>query len=157
VVEQVGFVIISASTGREILAEKHIVYQPKTTDELIQYYNQPREIVEFSVNAYRRITGDNPVHDDPTNQPIWSAVKTRIRKIMRRRAIKVYAKGASLERTVFGKAFEIDDLEYYGCPKYPMEIHDPLEECRFFAKFIPELTASGPMVYFYQPPTGIYW
>ena len=142
VVEQVAFVIISAATGREILAEKHIIFQPKDVAELVEHYNQPREIVEFAVNAYRRITGDNHIHSDPAANPTWSAVKTRVRKIMRRRAIKVYAKGAALERTVFGKAFEIDDLEYYGCPKYPIAIHDPLEECRFFSKFIPELSPA---------------
>lgn len=139
VVEQVGVVLLSASTGQEIMGEKHIVYQPHDSAHLCWWYRQPPEVVEYAVSAYRRITGDEPVHNDPMVHPTWSAVRTRLRKILRRRAIKVYAKGAALERTVFGRAFEIDDLEYYGCPKYPLAVHDPLEECRFFAQYIPEL------------------
>lgn len=139
IVEQVGFVLISSSTGKEIMGEKHIVYQPYDDHSLAAQYGQPQEIVDYASSAYRRITGDNPIHDDPSRHPTWCAVKTRLRKILRRRAIKVYAKGAALERTVFGKAFPIYDLEWTGCPKYPEPIHDPLEECRFFANYIPEL------------------
>lgn len=139
VVEQVGVVMISASTGREIMGEKHMVYQPYDTPGLCRWYKQPEDVVERAVSAYRRITGDDPTHGDPLAHPTWSAVRTRLRRILRRRAIRVYAKGAALERTVFGRAFEIDDLEWYGCPKYPLAIHDPLEECRFFSQYIPEL------------------
>jgi hypothetical protein len=154
VVEQVGFVLISAETGAEVLGEKHIIYQPYDTAGLCAHYGQPLPVVEWAVSAYKRITGDDPVHTDPGQNPSWSAVRTRIRKICRRRAIKVYAKGAALERTVFSGAFEIADLEWCvdcvrklnfhllcrtGCPKYPGLIHDPLCECRYFAQFIPEL------------------
>ena len=139
VVEQVGVVLISASTGREILGEKHIVLQIQNEKELADFYHQPLYVVENASRAYRMITGDNPIHNDPMKQPSWSAVRTRLRKILRRRAIKVYAKGAALERTVFGDSFDIYDLEWTGCPKYPLAIHDPLEECRFFANYIPEL------------------
>lgn len=139
VVEQVGVVLVSASTGEEIFGEKHIVFQPYDETHLSWWYQQPPEVVRYASFAYRRITGDDPLHADPMMHPSWCAVRTRLRKILRRRAIKVYAKGAALERTVFGRSFEIDDLEDTGCPKYPEAIHDPLEECRFFARYIPEL------------------
>lgn len=139
IVEQVGFVLISSSTGSEIMGEKHIVYQPYDDSSLAAQYGQPQEVVDYASSAYKRITGDDPIHNDPMKHPTWCAVKTRLRKILRHRAIKVYAKGAALERTVFGKAFPIYDLEWTGCPKYPLSIHDPLEECRFFANYIPEL------------------
>jgi hypothetical protein len=139
VVEQVGVVLVSANTGQEIMGEKHIVYQPHDEFRLSWWYRQPQEVVEYASSAYRRITGDDPVHNDPMVHPTWCAVRTRLRRILRHRAIKVFAKGAALERTVFGKAFNIYDLEWTGCPKYPLTIHDPLEECRFFANYIPEL------------------
>ncbi len=140
VVEQVGFVLISAKTGLEILGEKFLVFQPMDANALSMYYRQPRQVVDYAINAYGRITGDDYIHNDPNLHPIWGAVKTRIRKIINRRAIKVYAKGAALERTVFSNAFDLLDLEWYGCPKYPLAVHDPLEECRFFSSYIPELS-----------------
>lgn len=139
VVEQVAILLISAETGDELVAEKHIVYQPYDTSALSAKYGQDIRTVIGSVEAYKRITGDDPVHSDPSIHPSWSAVRNRVRKIFRRRAIRVYAKGAGLERTVFGTSFDIDDLEWYNCPKYPGLIHDPLEECRFFSKYVPEM------------------
>jgi hypothetical protein len=142
VVEQVACVIMSAATGKEIFGEKHIVYQPFNAEGLLNHYGQPPEVVQKAIDGYTHVTHDDPVHDDPLIHPTWSAVRNRIRKILRRRAIKVYAKGASLERTVFGSTLEIQDLEWWGCPKYPEAVHDPLLECRFFAKYIPEITAK---------------
>lgn len=139
VVEQIAVVLMSASTGEEIFAEKHNVWQPKDHRELSDFYGQPFEVVDRAISAYGRITGDNYLHDDALRHPVWRAVKTRIRKILRHRAIKIYAKGASLERTVFGGSIPIADLEWSGCPKYPYALHDPLEECRFFSQYIPEL------------------
>jgi hypothetical protein len=139
VVEQVAVVLMSASTGAEIFAEKHMVYQPENADALEAHYGQPRHVIDAAIDAYSRITGDDYVHDDPMNNPSWRAVRNRVRKILRRRAIRVYAKGADLERIVFGSSMNIKDLAHYGCPRYPGAIHDPLEECRFFAGYIPEL------------------
>jgi hypothetical protein len=147
-VEQVAFILVSPSTGQELLAEKHMVYQPLGVAELVSTYGQPKEVVEAATSAYTRITDDvNFVHADPMTYPSWSATRNRIRKILRRRAIKVYAKGAALERAVFKDSLFIDDLEWSGCPKYPLSVHDPLLECRFFARFIPELQ------YFYANTT----
>lgn len=139
VVEQVACVIVSAATGKEIFAEKHMVYQPHNAEGLVRHYGQPMEVVQRAIDGYVMITHDDPVHENPMIHPTWSAVRNRIRKILRRRAIRIYAKGASLERTVFGSSLEISDLEWYGCPKYPEAVHDPLLECRFFAKHIPEV------------------
>lgn len=116
-----------------------MVYQPYDAYQLCCQYRQPPWTVDGAIRAYIMITNDNPVHDNPSIHPMWSAVRTRIRKILSRRAIKIYAKGAALERTVFGRAMKIDDLEWTGCPKYPERVHDPLLECRFFAQYIPEL------------------
>lgn len=139
VVEQVACVIMSSSTGKEVFGEKYMVYQPYDLSGLVSHYGQSYDQTKFATEAYSRITGDNPVHDDPYIHPPWSAVRNRLRKILRRRAIEIYAKGADLERTVFGPSMTILDLEWWGCPKYPLQIHDPLEECRFFAKYIPKL------------------
>lgn len=144
VVEQLGCVIMSASDGAEVFAEKHMVYQPYDAEGLVRHYGQPPEVVRTAMDGYTMVTGDDPLHDDPARFPSWSAVRNRIRKILKRRAIRVYAKGAALERTVFGSALEIFDLEWTGCPRYPEKIHDPLEECRFFARFIPEFGAKKP-------------
>lgn len=139
VVEQVACVIISAATCQEIFAEKHMVYQPFGPDGLVTHYGQPMSVVQKAIDGYTYITRDDPVHNDPMIHPTWSAVRNRIRKILRRRAIRIYAKGASLERTVFGSTLDICDLEWTGCPRYPEPVHDPLLECRFFSQYIPEL------------------
>lgn len=139
VVEQVACIIISAANKNEIFAEKHMVYQPFDATGLVEHYRQPPSVVHKALYGYKLVTNDDPVHDNPAIHPSWSAVRNRIRKILRRRAINIYAKGASLERTVFGSCLEIKDLEWTGCPVYPYQVHDPLEECRFFAKYVPEL------------------
>lgn len=139
VVEQLGVVLMSAASGEELLAERHMVYQPLDACDLSAEYELPYDLVNRSVLAYRHITGDNPVHADPTTNVPWNAVRNRIRKILRRRAIKIYAKGAGLERSVFSGTLVVHELEDVGCPKYPGEFHDPLEECRFFSRYIPEL------------------
>jgi hypothetical protein len=143
VVEQVACIIMSSATGKEIFAEKHMVYQPFDANGLVMHYGQSMDVVRRAIDGYVHVTRDNPVHDDPMNNPTWSAVRNRLRKILRRRAIRVYAKGASLERTVFGSTIDVQDLEWWGCPKYPEAVHDPLLECRFFANYIPEFGANA--------------
>lgn len=143
VVEQIACVILSAATGNVVFAEKHFVYQPYDVPGLCAHYGCPLNCVSKSVSIYRQMTGDDPVHMDPMTNPTWSAVRNRLRKILRRRAIKVYAKGAALERTVMGSFLCIQDLEWYGCPKYPEEIHDPLKECLFFSQYIPEIAMNN--------------
>lgn len=142
VVEQVACVIMSASTGSEIFAEKHMVYQPFNAEGLSKYYSHPVSAVQNAIAGYTCVTHDNPVHDNPMVNPPWNAVRNRIRKILTRRAIRIYAKGAALERTVFGSSMAIQDLEDFNCPKYPGAVHDPLLECRFFAQYIPELRST---------------
>jgi hypothetical protein len=142
IVEQVAFVLTSASTGEELLAEKWMVWQPNDIMGLCNWCRQPLPSVARAVRAYVDITHDEPVHNDPTIHYSWSAVRNRVRIILRRRAIKIYAKGAALERDVFNHSLDIHDLEDVQdpkCEKYPYMPHDPLEECRWFAKFIPEL------------------
>jgi hypothetical protein len=155
VVEQVACVIISASTGLEVFAEKHIVYQPYDANGLVQHYGQSMETTMIAIDGYVTVTHDNPIHDDSRIHPSWGAVRNRLRKILRRRAIKIYAKGANLERIVFGSTLDIDDLEWFGCPKYPEKVHDPLLECRFFARYIPELSVRNSAIR--QPMTTFFY
>ena len=139
VVEQVAFAMYNIVTGQEVMSEKHMIYQPMNTRALIQTYsNIPAYIIENSVAAYKRITADEPIHNDPLLHLSWQSIRKRLTTILRKRNIRVYAKGAAMERAVFGHAFTIVDLEDYGCPKYPLPIHDPQAECRFFIKFAPE-------------------
>lgn len=142
IVEQVAFVLMSAENGREILAEKWYVWQPNDVEGLCNWTRQPLAVVNRAVAAYREITHDDHVHNDPAVHYPWSAVRNRVRKILRRRAIKIYAKGAALEREVFNHSLDIHDLEDVEnpkCPRYPYMPHDPLEECRWFSRYVPEL------------------
>lgn len=142
VVEQVAFVLYDVN-GREVWAEKHSIYQPYDIANLVAIYGVPQAIVEKSVEAYKRITGDDPVHSDHAKHERWSEVRKHIQKSCQYHAAAVYAKGTSLEASVFYGAIEFLDLAWWGCPKYPLPIHDPLKECRFFATYIPEIRAKA--------------
>ena len=145
VVEQIAFVLYD-DDGREVWAEKHFIYQPYDNISLVRLYGVPLEIVERSVAAYKRITGDEPVHNDP-HKPYerWSVVRRHVQKACQYHARRVYAKGISLETSVFYGNIEFLDLAWWGCPKYPLALHDPLQECRFFAMYIPEIRARSTL------------
>jgi hypothetical protein len=139
-VEQIAFVVVSPKPYRKLLiAEKHYIYQPYDFSQLCIRYNQNPNVVMNAINAYMYITHDNYIHDMPVIHPPWNAVRTRITKILSGRSIKIYAKGAQLERTVLPRGIDIYDLNDFGCPKFPDKIHDPLAECLFFSNYIPEL------------------
>lgn len=142
VVEQLGLILRSNTTGEELLAEKFFIYQPLDTIGITRKYQCPFQVANYAVNAYRMVTGDNPIHANKRDHFKWSRVRSHVLRLIRNRVIKTYAKGAALERMVLGNKIYIDDLEWFQCPRYPLNLHDPLEECRFFASFIPELMPS---------------
>lgn len=138
IVEQIAFVLYNIN-GVEVWAEKHMIYQPNNVDSLSKMYGVSRETVQKSVDAYSRITQDDPVHANSKVFSRWSNVRKHIQRACRDHAAVVYAKGPALEASVFYGTIEFLDLAWWGCPKYPLAVHDPLLECRFFAQFIPEI------------------
>lgn len=138
IVEQIAFVLYNLD-GVEVWAEKHMIEQPLNGDELSRKYGVDREIVQRSLDAYERITKDNHIHPKNSGYEKWATVRNHIKKAFTDHAAKVYAKGPALEISVFYNSVTIDDLALYGCPKYPGKVHDPLNECRYFAQFIPEI------------------
>lgn len=138
VVEQLAFVLYSEE-GAEVWAEKHMIYQPYDERSLSEMYDVDIQTVKKSADAYRRITGDNPIHPNPIVHERWTDVRKHVQRACRDHAATVYAKGISLESSVFYGALDFQDLAWWGCPKYPLPIHDPLNECRFFAQWIPEI------------------
>jgi hypothetical protein len=137
IVEQVAIVLID-QWGREAFGAKYMVYQPMDTLQIASSYRVDIDIVNKSSDAYKRITGDNPVHRDLRRYEKWSTVRKRIMQLCRDYALVVYAKGISLENSVFYGELDFHDLAWYNCPKFPLALHDPLVECRFFAQYIPE-------------------
>ena len=137
VVEQVAIVLID-NWGREVLGEKHMVYQPMDNLQLAAAYGATLADVKKSSEAYNRITGDGFIHKDVRRYERWSNVRKRVMKLCRDHALLVYAKGIALETAVFYGELEFQDLAWTGCPRYPLALHDPLQECRFFAQYIPE-------------------
>lgn len=142
VVEQVAFVLYDLD-GREVWAEKHWIYQPYDCLGLTMLYGVQPSIVEKSMEAYRRITGDEPVHADALRFTRWADVRRHVQRSCRFHAAAVYAKGIQLESSVFYGTIDFRDLAWWGCPKYPLALHDPLSECRFFANYIPEIRARA--------------
>lgn len=140
IVEQVGFVLVDA-LGREVLGEKHMIFQPFNADQIARRYAMNPAEVYRAVAGYRLVTRDNYVHDYPQlyGYKQWGPVRKRITQICRQYAAATFAKGMELEYRVFFGEIPFLDLAWWGAPKYPNEIHDPLSECRFFSQFIPDL------------------
>jgi len=142
IVEQIAFVLYDAD-GREAWAEKHFIYQPHGAEALSQIYGTPIEVVDESIYHYKRITGDEPVHADAARFPRWAGIRKHVQRALADHAAAVYAKGISLETSVFYGAVNFLDLAWWGCPRFPLPLHDPLVECRFFANYIPEIRARS--------------
>ena len=98
-------------------------------------------VVLKAVDGYRKVTHDNYVHDYPMlyGYKQWGPVRKRITQICRLYAVCAYAKGMDLEYRVFFGEIPFLDLAWWGAPKYPNDVHDPLSECRFFSQYIPDL------------------
>jgi len=141
IVEQIAYVLCDQN-GMEVLAEKYFVYQPKSESDIAAEYGIPLEVVRKSADAYRSITGDEPIHSDKSKYTEWAVVKRHILEILKERAYLIYAKGINLENSVFNGELPLRDLAWWGVPKYPYQVHDPLDECRFFSKYIPEIKKS---------------
>lgn len=143
VVESIAFVLYNID-GTQVWGERHEIYQPHNAEKLAKIYGVRKELVQTSYDAYKRITGDpNPVHADPLIHKRWCEIRKHIQRACEDHAIVVYAKGTTLEASIFYGAIEFVDLALYGCPKYPYPVHDPFKECQFFAQFIPEIRARA--------------
>lgn len=138
VVLQAAIVVVDAY-GCEALAEKHMVYQPLTAPQLEASYKLEPSIVDRGIRGYETITQDSYIHADSTRYARWGAVRKRLQQICQRYAVVVYAKGIDLEYRVFYGELPFYDLAWYGATKYPLPVHDPLMECRYFVQFIPDL------------------
>lgn len=136
-VEQIGFLIVDYF-GRELYAKKFIVEQPLTAAELTQRYSIDPMSLQTAIGGYVKVTGDSYIHPKSHTTYTWRGVCSELHEMIRQYKPILWAKGANLERRVFGREYIINDLQDYNCPKYPQgKLHDPLAECRFFAQFIP--------------------
>ena len=143
IVEQVAIILVNMY-GREVLAEKHMIYQPMNAEQLVQAYDLEPQVVQRGIDGYMLVTHDNYVHDNPYSYERWGTVRKRVVHICQMYALAVYAKGIALEYRVFYGELPFLDLVWWGAKKYPGEVHDPLLECRFFAQYIPDLI-KGPV------------
>jgi hypothetical protein len=138
IVEQAAIILVDIN-GYEVFAAKYMIYQPKDLMEISNEYTIPYKTVVGSALAYTTITADNYLHNNKNNYLEWFAIRNHIKRICKDYAAKVYAKGTLLENSVFYGEIVFHDLAMWGCPRFPYEIHDPLAECRYFARYIPEL------------------
>lgn len=135
-VEQIGFIIIDRF-GRELFAKKFYIEQPLNERELSERYSFNAGALRAAINGYEWVTGDSYIHPKTRYTYTWSEACTVLHGIINQYRPIIWAKGAALERRVFGM-YIINELEDFGCPKYPSERkHDPLEECWYFSQFIP--------------------
>lgn len=135
IAEQLAVVFYDRN-GTERWAEHHIVHQPFTEAGLRDVYCIPGPLVCRAISGYYKVTGDHFIH---TGGVRWRDVRAHIISECNVFAIKIYAKGPQLENALFGGALRVEDLAPFGCPKYPRKVHNPLEECRFFSQWIPEI------------------
>lgn len=140
IVEQVGFVHLDVFNN-EIFGYKFIVTQQLAVLDIAARYGLSAEVVKRACANYSKITADSIIHNEGHR---WCDVRSYIAQLCGDPYVCAFAKGAALERRLFGRYFPIYELEDFQCPKYPLPIHDPLEECRFFARntFIPSITYS---------------
>jgi hypothetical protein len=140
IVEQVAFVHLDPRNN-ELFSNKFIVIQQLGVSDICAKYSLSVPVVEKACNNYSRITGDGIIHQEGHR---WCDVRAYMIELCCEPSVFTYAKGATLERKLFGRYFPVYELEEFNCPKYPYPIHDPLEECRFFARnvFIPYYATS---------------
>ena len=137
-VEQAAIVLVDC-LGQEVLGEKHMIYQPMDAGQLGAAYEVDPETVQRGIAGYEKVTHDGYIHADVSFYERWGIVRKRIVRICQRYAVAVYAKGIDLEYRVFYGELPFFDLAWYGAQKYPLAVHDPLMECRFFRQWIPDL------------------
>lgn len=138
IIEQAAYILVNEKC-EVVLMGKFRIHQPMTLNEMTKYFNKDIDIVRKALNGYIECTMDSNFIHDTTDCVTWIEAKEHIQKISNTMASKTFAKGALLEQTAFGDAIHFEDLNYYNCAKYPYRPHDPFDECRFFAMFIPYL------------------
>jgi hypothetical protein len=138
IIEQIGIVVVSEDAS--IVYEEHhiIVKQPLTIEQLETRFDIPKQQLYHAIYGYNLVTGDNYIHNVGMS---WRSAKAIVIKIIKQYNAIAWAKGADLERKIFEKDLVIYDLADFGCPKYPWKIHNPLNECRYFAQFIPKINS----------------
>lgn len=137
ILEQIGYVMVD-HVGVEFLRGKFFVKQPFTDGELSKQHKVAPGRMKHAINAYEIITCDRYIHTHPHCMDASTAIQ-RVIDLYRMYDAKAYAKNPTLERQFFEPHVKFDDLELYGCPKYPIRPHDPMLECVFFATYIPEI------------------
>ena len=142
VIEQAAYIVVNQDC-EIVLWGKYIVEQLMDVKELMTYFQSDFDTVHKAMQGYFRCTRDfRFVHNASDCLP-WNVVKTTIENISANVAAKTYAKGALLEDAAFDGRIAFEDLNFCECPKYPYSPHDPADECRFFAMFIPPLNNSA--------------
>ena len=136
-VEQIAVVIVDY-IGRELYGNNFYIEQPLHMEELMQRYAVSRRSLRKAIEGYQKVTQDSYVHPKTHRTYTWKGACAMLHAVMQQyQPITIWAKGANLERRVFGAIYVIYELEDFGCPKYPKDVHDPLQECRFFCQYIP--------------------
>jgi len=136
VLEQIGFCVIDDAKNI-IMSCKIIVFQPHSSTQLSDLMHADIREVNRSIYFYQKITGgDSYIHNKSYHMPKDKAMSIVV-DTARTTNATVFAKGRTLESKVFGDSISFVDLEWYNCPKYPLAVHDPLQECIFFANFVP--------------------
>ncbi|MDD5753159.1 MAG: hypothetical protein PHN45_00195 [Methylococcales bacterium] len=139
VVEQIGFCIVD-DYGNTVTSSKINVSQPYYNTQLSTQLGVDINLVNRSIYFYEKITHDSYIHTGACYVSENTALDMVVQMAQASNST-VYAKGCALEKRVFGDRLVFEDLEWYACPKYPHSVHDPLQECLFFAKFIPSMIA----------------
>jgi hypothetical protein len=147
VVEQVGIVIIDHYTGNEALARRYNVYQPFDFYNLCEKYAAPPKLIQKAIDGYCTITSDNYIHSDLSNSMRWLEVRRSVIDVCKKYATSIWAKGIQLEQFLFQPELTFQDLVYWGCPKYPYMPHDPLAECKYFKKWVPQVRDGTTFYY----------
>lgn len=139
IVEQVGFIIVD-QWCHFVSGGKFIVRQVISENGLQQLF--PGANVPLAIENYKRCTGDmDYIHCNEADAE-WEVIRTLMVQISRTIVCATFAKGAALEQLLFRDDIYFIDLKSYRCPRYPYALHDPADECRFFALFIPFLMNS---------------
>jgi len=135
VAEQAAYVVID-DAGEEVGAGFFSVRQTMGPRDIAVRFGMSRSAMDAAVEGYCRVTGDRDIVHSMHGEPTWHDVRHHLERTAAA-CDWVFAKGATLERRLLpGIAMRIVDLEWFGCPRYPARVHDPLAECRFFARFL---------------------
>jgi len=110
------------------------IKQSKKYKELLKFCGKEnKDLLDKGIEGYRKVCGEHKrIIKKGMYCSKWSTVKTMILRLINDLCNKeVYAKGKTLEEKLLGIDY-IQDLEIFGCPKYPLYPHNPKDECIYF-------------------------